>query len=189
MDRNERARIVRAPLRADPPPVRRAARGPRWKSSALLRAEASRLKPLLQRGSGSARTMRAAPPGPLQRRWTADEKARRGAHTRCARSPSAQGCAVGEPRPAFTHPQGRMPGGRRCRGAFSFGSFSLGKQRKGTGPQGCGTNTQGCGSVIAKEGETAEQRKDMAKAPSPYPLQQAGEGNAKGCGTHLQGCE
>jgi len=40
MDRNERARIVRAPLRADPPPARRSARGPRWKSGALLRAEA-----------------------------------------------------------------------------------------------------------------------------------------------------
>ena len=49
MDRNERARIVRAPARwarahptADPPPARRAARGPRWKSGALLRASKSR---------------------------------------------------------------------------------------------------------------------------------------------------
>jgi len=38
MCRNERARIVRAPLRADPPPARRTATGTR-KSSTLLRAE------------------------------------------------------------------------------------------------------------------------------------------------------
>jgi len=38
MCRNERARIVRAPLRADPPPARRTATGTR-KSGALLRAE------------------------------------------------------------------------------------------------------------------------------------------------------
>ena len=40
---------------------------------------------------------------------------------------------------------GQEPADRAARGVLSFGSFSLDKQRKGTGPQGCGTKTHGCG--------------------------------------------
>ena len=78
--------------------------------------------------------------GPLQRRWTAVDKARRGARTMRARSPSAHGCAVGEPRPPFTNLPRRMRGRRRCWVVLLFGFFLLDKQEKETGPQGCGTN-------------------------------------------------
>ena len=74
-----------------------------------------------------------------------------GARTRCARVRRDAGCIVGEPRPPFTHPQGRMPGGRHCRGVLLFGFFLLDKQEKETGPQGCGTNLHGRGQVFAKK--------------------------------------
>ena len=87
------ARVVRAPLRACPPPARRATRGPRRKSGALLRAEASRQMPLEKppprwlSAAGARRSALLCFRCPLQRRWTADEKARRGARRTRARSP------------------------------------------------------------------------------------------------------
>ena len=47
---------------------------------------------------------------------------------------TGQGCPVEKPRNPTAHLEGRRPGRRVIRGAFSFGYFSLGKQRKVTRP-------------------------------------------------------
>jgi len=66
-------------------------------------------------------------------------------------------------------------------GALSLGDFSLGKQREGTGPQGCGTNPQGCESVFAKA-EKPEQKLDdqpcgLLKSASSLRWNDEGENN------------
>ena len=96
------------------------------------------------------------------------------------------GGAVGEPRPTFTHPQGRMPGGRRCWGALLFGYFLLGKQEKVTRSQGCEWNMHGCGSVIAKDAMPATRRSTANNAPRKHPhptllLQAGGKAKATLC--------
>ncbi len=161
MDRNERARIVRAPLRADPPPARRAARAPRWKSSALPRAEVSRLMPLEKQPSRWLSAAGARRRTLLCFRVPFSAGGRRSIRPAGARAGRARvrrdaGCSVGEPRPTFTH----LPrsGRRRCRGVLLFGFFLLDKQEKETGPQGCGTNLHGRGPVVARCGTNTHGR-------------------------------
>jgi len=172
MDRNERARIVRAPLRAGPPPARRAARGPRWKSGALLRASKSRSIAVPTRAGVALLWERRKPRcsrfqvpfGAGGRRSIRPKGARDGSRAFAA----MQGCIVGEPRPTFTH----LPrsGRRRCGGVLLFGFFLLDKQEKETGPQGCGTNPHGCDPVFAIELPTTTAW--LKRTPCPN----AGEG-------------
>jgi hypothetical protein len=173
--RNERARIVRAPLRADPPPARRTATGTR-ESSALLRAQGG-LAGWCRRPCSIVESI-AAEAGPTTEdshnrlhssallragarcssrvpfsdggRWTISPKGERDGSRSLRRQRTD---ALWRNRPPHANPQGRMPGGRRCGGVLSWGYPSLDKQRRVTGPQGCGSNQQGRGSVVAKDAE------------------------------------
>jgi len=215
MDRNERARIVRAPLRAGPPPARRAARGPRWKSGALLRAEAkakaSRLKPLPQRRRrGPCRSgfscdalehrcrvpiaADAAPAtrlwlcaqeraaccssGPLQRRWTADDKARRGARRTRARSPR---CRMHRRRtPADVH----APSAQEARKAVlwrcpSLWFLSPGQARERNRPAGMRDEHAGMRVGYRERKRDSRTTKGHHKSALTLPSPASGRGEAK----------
>jgi hypothetical protein len=78
-----------------------------------------------------------------------------------ASSTSAHGRAVGEPRCLLAKSRGHgCPRDRGREGAFFFGYFLLGKQKKVTGRQEGGRNTHGRESVLAKR----RKSKQMARA-------------------------
>ncbi len=94
---------------------------------------------------------------PLQRRRT-DSRAQWGARQGCRASAVATGCRVG------AYPEHGDPAGDRrnasapMRGAFSFGYFSLGKQRKVTRPQG----EKGRSDLAVRPDRTNKRRCDLA---------------------------
>ena len=77
-------------------------------------------------------------PGPLSAAASARRKSREaGARRMRARSTRAQGCAPGEPRSLLAQSRGQgCPRDRGREGAFFFGYFLLGKQKKVTGGHG-----------------------------------------------------
>ena len=110
-------------------------RGPRSASmTAIMASFEARsnnlLRPLTRTGGaskGAPRTRRAD-----------DGSVRRMARRMRASSPQAQGCAFGEPRRPFAHPE-HMDVLRTCsRGGLSLGDFSLAKQREVTRAPGRG---------------------------------------------------
>ena len=65
----------------------------------------------------------AAQPGPREARRMRAGKARRGARTMRALRRMYRDVHPTNPRSAFAHPQGRMPGGRAARGVLSLATF------------------------------------------------------------------
>ena len=120
-----------------PPPLK----GPgKAKSSALLRAEARAR--FLQGGCFCGQEGRASAfPGSLLAAASARRKGpqgrRDGSRRVCRQRKEALSANPGARSRSFARRSARNRGRE---GAVSLGSFSLGKQREGTGPQGCGTN-------------------------------------------------
>src|SRR5690242_1994516 len=163
MDRNERARIVRTPLRADPPPARRAARGPRWKSGALLRAEAigggAQECVLFASGSPSAPVDggREGPQGRAQdaRAFAAMQDASSSNPGRRPRTfRAAEGGAVGV--------------------SFLLVTSLWTSKEKSPARRDAGRTRMDAGRLSRRK--RAHRKQDTAKAPSPRPIPQAREG-------------
>ena len=95
-------------------------------------------------GASPGRSLRAhtragsAAIGAPRTRRADDGGARRVAHRRCASSPRAQGCAVGEPRRPGANPQHRDVRRTCSRGGLLFGDFLLATQEKVTRAPGRG---------------------------------------------------
>ncbi len=195
MDRNERARIVRAPLRARPPPARRAARGPRLRSARILRAQSRSIaasaapteepRPAFV---GAAEVAMLLLPGPLRRRWTADDQARRGARW-IARVRRDAGMHRRRP-PAGVH----EPSAQRKAapsGCPFFWFLFFGQAKKRNRPAGMrDENARMRVGHREKSRLSCWKRKQRPHGDSaltlPSPASRRGEIKSHGCGTNMQ---
>ena len=117
--------------------------------------------------------------GARQRRRVAAEADRRGSAMDRAHCAVSAGTRCRRNRTPLAHLARMERARRRCRAAISFGSFSLGKQRKGTGPQGCGTNTHGREWVVVRAPDSSEGNLKQRRGAQPM--------SPQGCGTNAHG--